>query len=508
MESVRKWLPNKSNLVVREQRVVASASCTWNRICATIVGAMLYVTVVQSQSSVTIAVDTGSTGIIIPDDFIGLSFETQSVLPITNGKYIFAPENHQLLALLKSLGVRSLRIGGNTADRPTVALPSRVDIDYLFGFAEAAGTKVIYTLRLREGSSTYAAQTAEYIAEHYKEELDCFAIGNEPNDFAREYSTYRDEWKNYFEAITSEENGKDAMFCGPCSTPGKASWCRRFAGDFANSGHIKFIAQHAYPGGNGMKVTDQDNARRSMLSMSWRLGYQSLYDSFVPFIDTMGLAYRIEETNNFYNGGAVNVSDAFASALWGLDYLYWWASHGAIGVNFHTGDSVAAGERSTPCRYAVFWTVPDGYAVHPLGYAIKMFDVGCHGTLVPMHIQANPDSVDLSAYGVVSKDKSLFVTLINRECGKRPLAARVTLCPQCSFTDAKIMFLLSRRGDLAAKTDITLGGSTIRDDANWDGTWSPLRKSGDERTYIFELSPSSAALVKLTQHEQGETHHP
>ena len=28
-------------------------------------------------------------------------------------------------------------------------------------------------------------------------------------------------------------------------------------------------------------------------------------------------------------------SNAFASALWALDYLHWWAAHGAAGVNFH-----------------------------------------------------------------------------------------------------------------------------------------------------------------------------
>jgi len=43
-----------------------------------------------------------------------------------------------------------------------------------------------------------------------------------------------------------------------------------------------------------------------------------------------------KEANSFYNGGAENVSDTFASALWSLDFLHWWAAHGCHGINLHT----------------------------------------------------------------------------------------------------------------------------------------------------------------------------
>jgi hypothetical protein len=58
------------------------------------------------------------------------------------------------------------------------------------------------------------------------------------------------------------------------------------------------------------------------------------------------------------------------------------ADHRASGINFHTGDKVAAGEESAPCRYAAYLSVPGGYEVHPVGYAIKTFDLGGHGTLI------------------------------------------------------------------------------------------------------------------------------
>src|SRR5204862_535009 len=47
-----------------------------------------------------------------------------------------------------------------------------------------------------------------------------------------------------------------------------------------------------------------------------------------------GLRYRLTESND-YLFGVPGASDAFASALWALDHLHWWAAHAAAGVNFH-----------------------------------------------------------------------------------------------------------------------------------------------------------------------------
>ena len=47
--------------------------------------------------------------------------------------------------------------------------------------------------------------------------------------------------------------------------------------------------------------------------------------------------YRLAEANSFYNGGAPNVSDAFGSALWAIDFLFTNAANGSSGVNFHGG---------------------------------------------------------------------------------------------------------------------------------------------------------------------------
>src|SRR5436189_877903 len=89
--------------------------------------------------------------------------------------------------------------------------------------------------------------------------------------------------------------------------------------------------------------------------------YPWLYASNLAPVAAAGLRYRLTESND-YLGGVPGASDAFASALWALDHLHWWAAHGAAGVNFHN--------RRGLCTATV---VPDpargrGYVINPKGY--------------------------------------------------------------------------------------------------------------------------------------------
>jgi hypothetical protein len=96
---------------------------------------------------------------------------------------IFSPRpNTQLITLFTNSGIRNLRLGGDTVDGLDAAIPSRVDIDNVFGFARAVNIKVIYSLPLLDGDATDDAATAQYIWTHYRDYLDCFSIGNEPNE--------------------------------------------------------------------------------------------------------------------------------------------------------------------------------------------------------------------------------------------------------------------------------------------------------------------------------------
>ena len=269
---------------------------------------------VGAEPDVTIAPDWSSRGNQISPEFCGLSFETKMLLP-DGGKYFFSPANAELIALFKSLGVKSLRIGGNSADAPTVPIPTEPDLDQVCAFAKAAGVHLIYNLRLKEQSDPAAdIKLVKYLMEHYKDEITCFTIGNEPNVYFADYSRYREQWKHFADAILVAV--PDAQFNGPSTTPGKTAWARDFATDFASWGHLRLVTQHSYPGGNAQKVPDAAAARTRILAPEMDQSYESFYKAFVPAVLKHHERYRLEEANSLFHGGAAGVSNSYASALW------------------------------------------------------------------------------------------------------------------------------------------------------------------------------------------------
>ena len=450
----------------------------------------------HAQSQIVVQLSSPKFGPTIAPDFVGLSFEMLKVLPDTNGNHFFSPGNKALIATFKTLGIKNLRVGGNTADRPALPTPSKVDVDSLFAFAKAADVKVIYTLRLNQGSLPAATEMANYITRYYAKQLDCFAIGNEPNVFSKEYASYLAEWKRYAAEITAPTNSPEAKFCGPSTSPGHESWAARFANEFGSHGPLAFIAQHDYPGGDARKATNSPAARDKILSPNIDEHYVKFASGFVPAILSNALAYRLEEANSFYDGGALDVSDTFASALWTLDYQWWWVSNWAGGINFHTGDKVAARDENKPCRYAIFWTSPRGYNVHPIGYALKMFSLADGGTLFSPKIE-NPNNLNVAIYAASNGRGHYSVTLVNREHGPSGRSANVVLNSNFRKARAQVMFLTAPDGDIASKNGILLGGAEIKDGGTWDGKWTALSTAKADSQFMLKVPPASAALVRI-----------
>ncbi len=462
---------------------------------------------VRAQTTVGVVLEPQKPGAEIPADFVGLSFEMQRVLADTNGWHFFSAENKPLIATFKTLGIKNLRVGGNTADRPTLPVPSEADVDNLFAFAQAADVKVIYTLRLNRGELAAAVKMANYISRHYAQRLDCFAIGNEPNVFSTNYDVYVAEWKRYAAQITAPSNSPGAKFCGPSVSPGHEKWSAQFANELGGSGLLKLISQHDYPGGDARKFTNAAAAaREKILSPAMHENYAKFAANFVPAVISNGLAFRFEEANSFYDGGALDASDTFAATLWALDYQWWWATHGMGGINFHTGDKVAARDENKPCRYASFWTSTNGYNVHPIGYAEKMFSVGSRGKIIPVKIWPAPDTnLSLTAYAVLGDDQNLYITLINQSHGATAtnLSVSIGAAGIAGYTKGEIIRLTVPDGDVTRKTGVTLGGAEISDDANWSGKWDfqlvPMQRF--QFPLLVELPTASAAVVKLTPRE-------
>ena len=490
---------------------------TYSILVTLLIGSCLQVTRAQTADAapapVTVQVDLQHPGHEISADFSGLSFEVSILLPNENGVRYFRPGNLPLIRLFHTLGIKSLRIGGNTSDRDVRQLPEQADLDSLFEFAKAADVKVIYCLRLHNGNPQEDAATAKYIMSKYAAQVDCFSIGQEPSAYPVEkndkrpnsermgtanekyqYPTYATDWKKFAEVITAAV--PDVKFCGP-SVHNNGVWAEKFMADFGKPDHVTLITEHLYPGGAGGKVPTPEIGRDRMLSNGFYRVYQKLYDSFVPQAISNGLPYRLEEVNNYFNGGATNVSNTFASALWGLDFMYWWASHRAAGVNFHTGDRVAAGYTLLPSKYTAFFSTTNGYVIRPLSYGIKAFELGSHGKFVPMTVpeRAIPN---LSVYGVLSDNKNLYCTIINKDHADGAVALDVSLAvTDGNYSHAQTMYLTVPGNDLAATSGETLGGNEIREDGSWSGAWQDISWSRKE-AFTVKVPPASAVIVKLS----------
>ena len=479
---------------------------------------------------VTAQVDMKNPGKATPADFEGLSFEVSQLFPNENGVRYFRPDNQPLINLFKTLGIKNLRIGGNSSDRDAHRLPSEADLDSLFEFARAADVKVIYCLRLHNGDIQTDVKTVKYIMDRYADQMDSFSIGQEPSAYPKitnsvprssegmgegfekyPYSLYAKQWKQFADAIVAAV--PEVKFCGP-SVHNNGEWGVKFIQDFGHSNHVVLVTEHLYPGSAGNKVpTPEVGINRMLLGAdsatnSFERVYQRLYNAFVPAAVSNGLPYRLEEVNNYFNGGAANVSDTFASALWGLDFMHWWAAHGAAGVNFHTGDKVSAGASLQPSKYTAYFSTTNGYLVRPLGYGIKAFDLGGHGTNLPVAI-SNPGHLNLGIYAVLGAN--LNVTLINKEHGANARDAVVTLRLNNSLKGKRIRYdkefkygdiyaLAAPDGDVAAKSGITLGGGSIESDGDWNGAWTQLSDAAmdDLRKGWVRIKVPAASAVVLT----------
>jgi hypothetical protein len=492
---------------------------------------------------VAITIDNAHPGPVVPDDFAGLSFERGPVGPGDAGLSgnLFSTANNSLITLFGNLGLRSLRIGGGTVDQ---LIPAGTGsdgfacIDSLFAFAAAAGVKVIYTMRMLSTAALPAgdlkadhAKAAGYIWGRYRENVASFAVGNEPDWHAYHtypghpldpaiyeevpgtpgsaYTSYLTQWRTLTDAIAASAPG--APLSGPdlgaydnsTYTPDQdkgVSWAHQLASDERGNDRIAAITQHYFVGGQP-GTTTAEQAISNMLSAEWVTGtatgnqpagttytpYPWLYANNLAPVAAAGLRYRLTESND-YLGGVAGASDAFASALWALDHLHWFAAHGAAGVNFHNkqwlfNDTI----------------VPDpaggGYVTNPKGYGIKAFTLGSAGQVKPIQI-GNPGGINLTAYCVGGAGED-YVTVINKAHGAGAGDAVVTIAPPSpGVQSAEVITLAGGQPGDARGTKVTLGGATITGDAPWGGKWSTL--AVDPRAGIsLTVKAATATIVKI-----------
>jgi hypothetical protein len=460
-----------------------------------IFAAMLLALSTRAQTPVIITVNTKAHGAPVPDDFAGLSFGMKALLPDKAGNHLFSPANAPLITLFRNIGLRHLRMGGTTVESPVqTPIPGTAEIDDLFAFAKAAGVnKIIYSLRLLENDPAVShiptnAAIARYITAHYAPQLQAFSIGNEPDRgqiFKQDYtisnfSTYLGQWRKFAAAITEAVPG--ARFSGPDCGSGEVKWTTRFARAEAKSGLLESISEHFYAGGKG-KGLEAADAIASMLSPEWNEANQKLYNEAAAPVMSNKLSYRFTEANDHYSGGVADASDTFAGALWALDFLHWWAAHGALGVDFHNtqwvpSDVIRPGPDHLP-------------AINPKAYGLKAFDIGGHGVPLPVNM-ANSAGVNLTAYAM-RDGTNLFVTVINKEYGPKARMADLTIASDGFSGTAWQMALTAHNNDVTSKTGITFGGGTIGNDKLSKDRWQAI-----DVHHAISIAPATALVIKIS----------
>ena len=497
----------------------------------------------QSRPSapITLTVDATSYEYAIPPDFIGLGFETRSVAPNTYGVSgnFFTPTNTQLITLFQNIGVKNIRVGGGTVDgssgneRCVMPIPTHRDIDNLFGFAQAAGAKVIYSVRLTNLSMCPNPKLAEedtgivqYVWSKYRSNLDSFSIGNEPD--VRQYHTYADhlvdpsiyeskigipgsayasyfaDWRHFADIIL--KSVPEAKFSGPDTAvsdtgtfvPGPSSgvsWTQQFANDLKGSGILAEALQHHYVWGSPGNTTANE-AIDAMLSRAWdentSIGHQAamnggtveyhpypfLYTQVLAPLVSHGVPYRMTEANDCLHG-VFGASDGYAAALWALDYMHWWAAHHMAGVNFHNNPWIPT-DTIVPSPNPCPSTGCENYHTAPKGYGIKAFDIGGHGYVEPVTI-SNPNGINLTSYAV-GDPQNLYITIINKthNTTNDSTDVAVTIRPN-GFAAATCASMTLTDGDPgnASSYNASLGGATISNSARWSGAWNSLAPMKD-----------------------------
>lgn len=451
----------------------------------------------KGQSPVGLSV-TNSPGYAIPSDFIGLSFGTE-----TSGQ-IFSSSAAQLITLFQQIGVRNLRFMG---DEETSHIKNE------FAFARAEGSlEVIYGVSLTNVPE--AATAAGYIWTNDVAQLDYFEIGNEPDwTSANNGTTEGPGITNYDSFLAAWHSNAAAMLAvAPGATfegldtggnydngpPDKSSrawdnngteWTTNFAFDEKNSGIVKLITQHDYladtlPG--GATITNATNLVAAILSPGWdTVTNQILYNAVGAPLLAQGLPYRFTEANEM-TGGIEGGSDTFASALWALDFMHWWAAHGISGINFHNQAWIPTD--------TIFPDAAGNYEVHPKAYSLKAFDEGGHGSVEPLGI-ANAQGLNLTAYAV-GDETNLYLTIVNREYGSGARDASVTMT-LAGFSAGSVMAMyLTDFNGVYATNGVTLGGAVITNNAAWQGVWTGLGSVTNNQCTVT-VPATSAVIVKI-----------
>jgi hypothetical protein len=339
---------------------------------------------------------------------------------------------------------------------------------------------VLYGVNLAQSTPAIAAAEVAYAAKALGSNLLGIEIGNEVDLYAGHYfpagwtfSDYLTLWQSFAAAILEQTPG--VALTGPV-TADNSTWFTSFAQDEGKN--VVLLSMHYY------RANGQDASSNIALLLSYP--DTKLQQDLVPLkaaASAAGVPYRMAETNSFYNGGAPNVSDSYASALWVLDHMFTIAEGGSVGLNLHGGGNSTG---YTPIADS------DGVVVEarPEYYGVLLFTLAGQGPLLSTTIDAG--ALNVSAYTIQNSPSRLSMIVVNKDATQN-----LQFTATCASAVQSATLQLLTGPSLSSSSGVMIQGGTV----NPDGSFSPQSSYGvavSGVTFSGYVPAASAALVVIT----------
>ena len=488
LRATRVYIPNHMTISVK-----STLGCTSKVLALAAVVLLAHTPLTAQTVQSTVSFSPTNSGLVLNPAFCGLSYAKSMLLGS-----LFVSTDTNLIKMFGQIGPAVLRVGGNAANRSSWGGLSNstpitaAEVDAFAGFVKALPTNwhVIYGINMATNTPANCAAEAAYVAKALGSRLLGFEIGNEPNQYNSNgirpttytYAWFLAEWQTYAAAITKavpgwagNNAGNGWTLTGPACA-GNANWFTiPFAKDEA--GVISMLTDHYY----------RANGKSPSSTLSFLLkpdpGLPGNVRNLVAAATAANLSqgFRMDECGSFYNGGAPNVSNAYGTALWTLDFMFTVALHGGQGVNFHAGGS---GTGYTPIA-------DDGTTVieaRPEFYGLKMFSLLPRGNVIPA-IVSLASNINFTAYGVRQTNGGISAVLINKD---KNHFVQATINLGANVTAAQSIVLTGPT--LNSINGYTIGGARINADGSWTGGFQPVTSAMNGRLTIL-LPPISAMLL-------------
>jgi Glycosyl hydrolase family 79 C-terminal beta domain len=470
----------------------------------------------SSSSEVAAAVVREAPGSVIPDGFLGLSFEYPSLESYAGEDPLaINPVFEQLVRNLTPGQAPMLRIGGDSSDSTwwpisgmaqppgvTFSLSQRW-VQVTRALTAALGAKLTLGINLEAGSPELAAVEASSLINGIgSSSVRAIELGNEPElygSFAWYHTSHgrgvTGRPRGYDFTAFSSDYASSANALPPVTLAGPAfgdfAWVSHLDEFLAAERRVRVVTLHRYPLQRcfvGRRSASYPTISH-LLSAAASTGLADRFAPYVAIARARGHPLRIDELNTVSCGADPTISDTFASALWALDTLFEMARVGVGGVNIHTFPG-AGYDMFTFSRMDGRWRA----SVAPEYYGLLMFAQAAplgSRLLAVSGATNNP----IKIWATQAPDRWIRVVMINKDRHRaRIVALRV---PSISGT-ATVERL--QAPSVTASTGVTLGGRSFGSQTDTGMLPAPSRAFSlrpVNGTYTVTLPAASAALLAL-----------